>query len=1508
MRLHTYRWLTCWSLFAFCSVILHATELTAPTLIWPTPATLTYGMPLTSQMLNATANVGGTFIYPALLSPTIPRNFRYWRFVMNQDATNGLLVWHEVRFFSGANQTGSQLTVVQASSSALTEVGGPPSLLIDGITTESQSRGSFCGLRNPLPGSFFQFDLGSPLTIGSIAVYHYRSLFSVDSVHIEGSLDGITWMRIASDVPLQNVTRPSEINLGVASHVTPIAGTHTLTLEFIPTDTEAYSTTTTTVDVTVLPAVPVISWSTPESIGEGTALSEAQLNASADVPGSFVYSDATGSILSVGTHLITVTFTPSDIMNYTVSTASIQLTVNHLTDPGLIWPTPADIPYGTPLSPNVLNASAAVPGSFSYSSNLSSLLPRDFRYWRTVMVGNGPNSSMIWNEVQFYSGNHGSGVQYAVQSATSSHPFINAPPSRLIDGALAESQGFGEFAQLNNPLAGKYFQFDLGSTKTVGSIVIYAYRPSLYVEAIHIEASADGISWLRVADNFPLQHVTRPAYIDLNAPTTTLLDAATYTLQVQFIPDNLTAYLTKTISVPLTIIQAQPLITWDSPAAITDTTPLSSTQLNASVNVPGIISYNPPLGTMLAPGVHTVTAAFTPNDTLNYTTATTSVLVTVRSSIPPEIIWPTPSPITFGTRLSLIQLNAISPIAGSFIYTPALETLLETGDHVLTATFIPNVATVFLSVSTNVNIHVSPAVPEITWATPDPMYFGTALSVLQLNALASVAGTFAYTPELGEVLFAGSQIVNVIFTPEDTVNYTQSTSSVVIEVQKATPVIEWQSLPPLTYGESLSQIQCNALSNVPGDFVYHFSLGTILTAGPHTLSLTFTPSDVANYTPVSIDNDLLILPSTPMITWAEPDPITYGTALSELQLNASTSVPGSFIYTPELGTILNAGSKILHVTFSPDDTQNYSPSSTSVQLTISTGTPFITWNAPPTMTYGMLLSERELNASATIPGTFHYNPAADTMLDAGVHTLAMTFTPTDSDNYEASTTHIDITVDRANPSITWQTPEPIDYGVVLSASQLNASANIPGTYTYNPILGTVLHAGTHTLDVHFTPQDLLNYSSIAAQVNLVVGQRASALTWNIPSPITYGTALSSTQLNATASVPGSFTYNPPLDTILNAGVHTLSVTWIPTDQVNYIIQSAQVPLTITKAVPNITWPTPAAINVGTALSLNQLNASSTLPGTFIFSPSAGTILPAGSNILNAVFTPTDAVNYSTTSASVTLTVNNLMVTAALVSETFNYPAGSISGKNGGTGWSNAWTFTGTKKYRTDSIGIGAILDYPNLTESGNYLKWWTATGSSPLSLSRSFTKPITDDGQTYWMAFELQTSYQKISTGFNLNGYTTSPLISIVAATPAPSITFLGNTTILLKSAAAHLFVFKFVMSGTKKNADDTVTVYVDPNLAGDASLWRSTATKKINLMNGFTGITLTSNRNSNASSVAKFDEFRIGTTWQSAVGLVAPINIAFQQTAYAPIMGFWMMASHDHRAPQPFAPSLFNN
>jgi hypothetical protein len=76
----------------------------------------------------------------------------------------------------------------------------------------------------------------------------------------------------------------------------------------------------------------------------------------------------------------------------------------------------------------------------------------------------------------------------------------------------------------------------------------------------------------------------------------------------------------------------------------------------------------------------------------------------------------------------------------------------------------------------------------------------------------------------------------------------------------------------------------------------------------------------------------------------------------------------------------------------------------------------------------------------------------------------------------------------ATPTITWTTPAAITYGTPLSATQLNATANVPGTFSYVPMAGTVLNAGTQSLSVTFYPSDSAHYAVTTATVNLIVNK------------------------------------------------------------------------------------------------------------------------------------------------------------------------------------------------------------------------------------------------------------------------------------------------------------------------------------------------------------------------------------------------------------------------------------
>jgi hypothetical protein len=79
-------------------------------------------------------------------------------------------------------------------------------------------------------------------------------------------------------------------------------------------------------------------------------------------------------------------------------------------------------------------------------------------------------------------------------------------------------------------------------------------------------------------------------------------------------------------------------------------------------------------------------------------------------------------------------------------------------------------------------------------------------------------------------------------------------------------------------------------------------------------------------------------------------------------------------------------------------------------------------------------------------------------------------------NYEIVYVPADFEIFRANPVITWEDPADIYNNEALSATQLNATANVDGSFEYNPNFGTLMEVGENQpLAVTFIPIDLENY-------------------------------------------------------------------------------------------------------------------------------------------------------------------------------------------------------------------------------------------------------------------------------------------------------------------------------------------------------------------------------------------------------------------------------------------------
>ena len=231
----------------------------------------------------------------------------------------------------------------------------------------------------------------------------------------------------------------------------------------------------------------------------------------------------------------------------------------------------------------------------------------------------------------------------------------------------------------------------------------------------------------------------------------------------------------------------------------------------------------------------------------------------------------------------------------------------------------------------------------------------------------------------------------------------------------ATPVI---SVPTGTYTQAQSVTITDSTS---GSSIYYTTDGSTPTAASTAYSgaITVSTSETLKAIAVAVGYDpsavasatyTINLPITPSITWATPAAITYGTALSAAQLNASSTVAGSFAYSPAAGTVLNAGQQTLTATFTPTDTTNYTTATATATLTVNKTTATIglasntalvfvsnpvTFTATLTASAGATTGTVSFYEGATLLGQGTVNGGAATyttsVLAAGTHSITASY-------------------------------------------------------------------------------------------------------------------------------------------------------------------------------------------------------------------------------------------------------------------------------------------------------------------------------------------------------------------------------------------------------------------------------------------------------------------------------------------------------------------------------------
>ncbi|MGA2848675.1 MAG: FG-GAP-like repeat-containing protein [Terracidiphilus sp.] len=1322
-----------------------------PTLNWPNPAAIAYGTPLGTNQLTATAVIPGTstplpgtFTYTPPAGTILPAG--------SQTLSVTFVPTDSTDYMSSS--TTAQITVIQA---ATTISWAAPASIPYGTTlsaTQLNATALIAGTNIPIAGTLtYTPPIGTLLTAGihQLTVsfvptdsVDYADTTGTVSITVSQTAPVITWPNPAA-ITYGTVLSGTQLNArssvpGVftytpATGVTLTAGTHQLSVTFVPTDSVDYSEVTTTATIVVNKATTTVSWTNPAAISYGTPLTATQLNATASVPGTFTYTPASGSILTAGTQALSVNFTPTDSTDYSPSTGNASITVNKAV-PTITWVAPAAITYGTALGGSQLDATASTAGTLTYSPTAGTVLGAGPQ---TLNVSFAPSDT----------------VDYT--TATTSVPIQVNQATPVITWSNPAAINYG------TPLSGT--QLDATATPSGGT---FTYSPPAGTTL------PQGAQTLRVTyvppDSTDYATAAASVTIQVNPPTLTL---------------NLVSSTTSTTAGNVVTFQVQANGTSTPAGQIVTLTGLpTAATVQLTLNGDGFASYSYGL---FPPGTYTVQASLAggaaASNTVSLNVSLAAATVALASSANP-IAYPTPMNLTAtvgsnglgvptgtisfqdngiqvgsGTLATvngssgLVSVGTVDSITGQTVISVVTGDFNKDGNQDIAALETGSgVATLLISLGNGDGTFKAPVSYASTSSGVDPTSVAMASAdfngdgytdlviaasdgnVSVLLAAGDAAGDLALSQQLqvyGAVAVAtgdfnkdGNQDFAVISTNTlaafygtgstpsnfpsegsyyetfETSNFTGITVAdfnhdgyddiaVSDNAGPDTAVFLYNAggsgfTGPQTYpvagsadaiasgdinGDGYPDVAVVSKVNSTVDVLINngsgqpgtFPEGTIYGVSSQSTVIAMNDFNKDGYADIAVAGTgsgqgggtvILLGSSTGAMTGETSLPTAYGESIASADfnndgnpdlavgLNGVTEFLDSAAQAVASNIVLNAGTQPLTAIYTPSTSSIFAAStSQAISEVVNSVGSTITWPTPASITYGTALSSTQLDATAPVPGTFTYSPPLGMVLTVGTQQLSVSFVPTDSVDYASATASVSVSVTPAPTTVTWTNPTGIAYGTALTNTQLDATASVPGTFNYSPALGTVLAAGTHQLTVSFVPNDTLDYLGSTATASITVSQTSSTVTWPPPASIAYGTPLTAAQFDATSSVPGSFTYTPPLGTILTAGTHTLTAVFTPSDSTDYAPTTTTVSITINRANPSLAWTTPAAITYGTALGAAQLDAIPSTPGALTYNPAAGTVLGAGPQTLNVSFTPTDTTDYNSVTASVPILVN-----------------------------------------------------------------------------------------------------------------------------------------------------------------------------------------------------------------------------------------------------------------------------
>ena len=374
-----------------------------------------------------------------------------------------------------------------------------------------------------------------------------------------------------------------------------------------------------------------------------------------------------------------------------------------------------------------------------------------------------------------------------------------------------------------------------------------------------------------------------------------------------------------------------------------------------------------------------------------------------------------------------------------------------------------------------VNVAVNRNTQTITWEQDL-----TALNTTDNITLSAKAKTsIYYTSSDSTIAYAEGNVLKInkhgqftltaVATQDE--KFEQATLSKEITINTVQPTVSaWPTVEPIAYAQPLTtDMLIGGEAKVEGVFEWNTELNQTLLPGTYDLAVRFVPANSNYYAPVDGAVAVIINKSAQSIVWN--DSFDNITVTDSIVLNASAQTTITYevsdmelAYITENNVLYFLHGGTLLITAHAEEDDYYLADTLTRELTILPGKPIIvSYPTATAITYGQTLSESILEGGeASTAGSFEWMDSL-ALPNAGADWQYVRFVPEDQESFSTVEFQIELVVNQAPQTITWELEVPVIVPIGQSLP-LNAvaSSGLPITYILDNDLIASIEEGVFT--------------------------------------------------------------------------------------------------------------------------------------------------------------------------------------------------------------------------------------------------------------------------------------------------------------------------------------------------------------------------------------------------------------------------------------------------------------